>query len=161
MKSIRFAAILVAALGWAVPARAQAADTVAITTALWTACPGANVRLTVRSGEAVTGRCGEMGDGRLLLRAEDGERRIALIDVDSLWVQRSLQTEAAVVLAVLGGIAGGFYANSRDPGDCFAYGCNGERLVATLRGAAIGTVGGAALGVIVGPRLTRWRLRVP
>lgn len=153
--------MLVAALAWGAPARAQAADTAAITTALWTACPGADVRLTVRSGEWVTGRCGEMREGRLLLRADDGERRIPLIDVDSLWVRRSLQSEAAVVLGVLGGVAGGFYANGRDPGECFEFGCDGERLVATLRGAAIGTLGGAAVGVIAGSRLTRWRLRVP
>lgn len=160
IKLVRFAVILLAVLAWALPARAQAPDTAAITTALWTACPGAIVRVTAHA-EQVSGRCGQMEDGRLLVRVAGVERRIDLVEVDSLWVLRTLQTEATVVLGVLGGIAGGFHANGQHPGDCFEYGCDGERLVATLKGAALGALGGAAVGLVVGPGLSRWRLRYP
>ena len=54
-RSAALLGLAVAALLHATPVRAQAADTTAISTALWTACPGAVVRVATRSGGVVQG----------------------------------------------------------------------------------------------------------
>lgn len=161
MKLFRCAALLLAGLVWAFPARAQAADTAAITSALWTACPGATIRVTVGSEAPVVGRCGVVVDGRLRVDVQGVERQIALVDVDSLWVRRSLKTEATVVFSLLGVGVGAWFANSLGIDDCAFYGCNSERLSETLTGGGIGGVVGAGVGLVSGSLITRWRRRHP
>lgn len=77
-----------------------------MSTALWTACPGAYVRVNLRAGETVEGRCGSLEDDRRQVRFGGQDRQVRLAEVDSVWTRRSYVTEATVVLAVLGAATG-------------------------------------------------------
>jgi hypothetical protein len=138
---------------------AQQADTTGVSTAIWTACPGAHVRVATRAGETVTGRCGPIADGRLQVRVRAGERHIQLADVDSLWTRRSYLTEATLLLAVVGAGAGALLGDETER--CTGIGCTVEYQFGRAESAAVGAVAGAALGVLIGPRITRWRQRFP
>lgn len=140
-------------------ADAQQADTLAVSTSVWTACPGAYVRVSLRGGGTLDGRCGPVADGRLQVRARGAERQVQLAEVDSLWTRRSYLGEATVLLALAGAAAGALTGGDMETcerGDCpehYGFGRGGR--------AAIGAVAGAGVGVLIGPRITGWRLRFP
>lgn len=80
------AALLVLGAG---RADAQQADTLAVSTALWTACPGAYVRVDLRAGETGEGRRGSLEDDRRQVRFGGQDRQVRLAEVDSVWTRRS------------------------------------------------------------------------
>jgi hypothetical protein len=141
------------------PAQAQQADTVRVSTSLWTLCPGAHVRLAVRAGETVAGRCGSVVDGRLLVRTGSGERHVRLAEVDSVWTRRSYLTEAVLLFAVVGAAVGGFTGG--DSEHCTVVGCTVEYGLDPTPRAGAGAVVGAAVGAVVGSTITGWRRRFP
>lgn len=142
---------------------AQAADTARITTALWTACPGAYLRVATVDEQRVEGRCRRVADDRLTLTHRGMESRIVLPSVDSMWVRRSYTPQATGLLAAVGGAAGTLL-NGRTPEDeCIPiYGCgrNEQRARDIIMGAT-GALIGAAAGLYLGPRIRGWRLLVP
>jgi hypothetical protein len=140
-------------------ADAQQADTLAVSTALWTACPGAYVRLDLRAGDTVEGRCGSLSDNRLQVRFEGEDREIRLAEVDSVWTRKSYVTEATVVLAVLGAATGVLAGGEMER--CGGIGCTTEYGFGRAGRAGIGAVAGAAVGVLAGSRFTTWRRRFP
>lgn len=167
MTAVRFLrAALVLAIALPFSARdghAQAADTARVTTALWTACPGAWLRVATVDEQRVEGRCVRVADDRLALTNRGLESRIALPSVDSLWIRRSYTPQATVLLAAAGGAAGTLL-NGRTPEDeCIpVYGCG--RNEQRARDIIMGTTGaliGAAAGLYLGPRFRGWRLLVP
>ncbi|HEY0038186.1 MAG TPA: hypothetical protein VGB66_15915, partial [Longimicrobium sp.] len=94
---------IVPALLVATPARAQSPDTSAITTAVWTACPGARIRVAA-SDSLVQGRCGGVRDGRLIVTSAGGEWAIELVQIDTVWLRRRATGRGAAVGAVVGGV---------------------------------------------------------
>jgi uncharacterized cupin superfamily protein len=152
-------AVVAAFLVFPTGAVAQQADTAGVSTAIWTACPGAYVRVATRAGETVTGRCGPIADGRLQVRARAEDRQIQLADVDSLWTRRSYLTEATLLLAVVGAGAGALLGDETER--CTGFGCAVEYQFGRAESAAIGAVAGGVLGVLIGPRITHWRQRFP
>ncbi len=166
--TVRFllAVALAAALLPAGRADAQQADTAAVSASVWTACPGAYVRVALDTGDTLTGRCGPVADGGLQLRAAGGERQVQLTQVDSLWTRRSYLAEATVLLAVAGAAAGALLGGEMETCDGAAppdpmRGCEVRYGFGRGGSAAIGAVAGAGVGLLVGPRFTRWRLRFP
>ncbi|HEX8317530.1 hypothetical protein [Longimicrobium sp.] len=161
--TIRSALLLAAIASVGVrPAAAQQADTARITTALWTACPGAELRMTVQGEGRVRGECGRVADGRLLVTTRSGEREVALVAVDSLWVRRSYTPELTIGLALLGSVAAGLYADrTREEGCLNPLGCRGEHNSTVIKAAAAGGVGGGIVGVVIGPRFWRWVRAIP
>ncbi len=162
-RTIRIALVLVTFTIFGVrPAAAQQADTARISTALWVICPGAELRMTVQGEGRVRGECGRVADGRLLVTTGSGERQVALLAVDSLWVRRSYTPELTLGLALLSGVAAGLYANKTHVEDCRAVlKCHEDHDAASWRGFGFGLVGGAAVGVVIGPRFWRWVRRHP
>lgn len=140
-------------------AGAQQADTAAVSASVWTACPGARVRLALDTGETVEGRCGPVVDGRLLVRVQEEDRPVQLAQVDTVWTRRSYLTEATLLLAIVGAATGVFVSDETET--CTAIGCTVEYRFGRAESAAVGAVAGAALGVLIGPRITRWRQRFP
>jgi hypothetical protein len=142
-------------------ARAQA-DTTLVSTALWTACPGATVRLAVRDAETVTGRCGTVADGRLVVRADAVERQVQLTEVRSVEVRRSRIAQGAATLGVVGLLAGWVVGIPGPEPVCVVGGCIRESGYGDNgRGAGVGAVVGAGLGALVGSRLKYWQARYP
>lgn len=163
LKSILTAAVLAAA-GFLSPGRADAqrVDTLRVSTALWTACPGGTVRLAVRSPETVIGRCGSVADGRLLVQTQDSTRQVELSEVRGLWVRKSRIAESTVLLALAGFVVGYSIGVPGEEPVCVPGGCTQEsRTADNGRGAGVGVVAGAALGLIVGSRIIHWDQRYP
>ena len=142
-------------------ADAQRADSSTMSTALWTSCPGARVRIALRAGETLDGACGPVTDERLQVRLGAEDREVLLAEVDSVWTRRSYLTEATVLLAIVGATAGAFVSGGMDRCDDVPGPCTVEYRPGRAGGAAIGAVTGAVAGVLVGPRITAWRLRFP
>jgi hypothetical protein len=163
VRTIRIVLVLVTAAILGVrPAAAQQADTARISTALWVICPGAELRMTVQGEGPVRGECGRVADGRLLVTTRSGERQVALVALDSLWVRRSYTSELAIGLALLGSVAAGVYADrTREEGCLGMLGCRGEHNSTVIKAAAAGGVGGGIVGVVIGPRFWRWVRRYP
>lgn len=156
----RILAVLAAGLFLAAGrADAQQADTSVVSTALWTACPGAHVRVSLDAGGTVQGRCGAVADGRLQVRARAGDRQVRLAEVDSVWTRRSYTTEATVLFAVIGAATGVLTGGEVER--CTGFGCTTEYELGRPARAGIGAVAGAAVGLFVGSRFTTWRLRFP
>lgn len=156
------AALAAAFLASPAAAPAQQVDTLGVSTALWTACPGGTVRLALGNAETVSGRCGTVADGRLTVQAQDSERQIALAEVRQVWVRKSRIAEGAVFVSAVGLIAGYLIGIAGPepvcvPGGCAEESSNGRR----WRGAGIGAVVGAAAGALVGSRSTYWQQRHP
>lgn len=138
------AAFLVPAGG----AGAQQADTAHVSASVWTACPGARVRIATRAAETITGRCGPVADGRLLVRAPAGDRQIQLADVDSLWTRKSYVMEATVLLALVGAATGALTAGEEKR--CEESPCTVQYEFGTAERAGSGAVAGAGLGLLIG-----------
>ncbi|HEY0038187.1 MAG TPA: hypothetical protein VGB66_15920 [Longimicrobium sp.] len=163
VRTLRLALLLATlAVFGARPAVAQQADTARISTALWVICPGAELKMTVQGEGGVRGECGQVADGRLLVMTGSGERQVALVAVDSLWVRRSYTSELTIGLALLGSVAAGLYADrTREEGCLGMLGCRGEHNSTVIKFAAAGGVGGGIVGVVIGPRFWRWVRRYP
>ena len=116
------------------------------------------VRLVSRSTELFEGeRIRLLGDS-VWIDTETGLRTIALVDVDSLWVQhgtaaRMVGIIAAVPCAVFGAMVGGFIATDPD-----SNGSPGGGAIGALIGAVIGGAPCGGLGAILGSFFRRWQL---
>ncbi|HST62708.1 MAG TPA: hypothetical protein VLK84_28640 [Longimicrobium sp.] len=166
LRSLLTAAALAATVFFAMPSAAQTAqaDTTRLSTALWTECPGATVRVTTASADTVTGRCGRVQDGRLTVRVEDAEREIRFADVQTLHVRKSRMTQMTVLLSIVGTAAGWAFGLQGEERTCVpgARVCVGEnRNVELARGAGVGAVVGAATGLFIGSRMKHWQPRYP
>lgn len=164
MRNFVTAAVLTVAFFVAVPAAAQTeqADTLLLTTALWTGCPGMIVRVTTSPADTVTGKCGRVADGRLAVRTADTTRHVELVDVRSLEVRKSRIAESTLLLSVVGGIVGwsfGLRGEERVcvPGAPFCV--EDSRRAEKGRGVGVGTVIGAAAGLLIGSRIKYWQER--
>lgn len=154
-------AAIVPALLVATPARAQLPDTSAITTALWTACPGARIR--VAAGDSlVQGRCGPVRDGRLIVTSAGGERAIQLVQIDTVWLRRRATGRGAAVGAVVGGVALGLLGLGAGHGLCEQpNGCGSEPYQIAAVAAFTGVLGGSLTGGFIGYNVTAWSRRYP
>ena len=154
MRNLVIGAALTAAFFVAIPTAAQTeqADTLLLTTALWTGCPGMTVRVTTAPADTVTGKCGRVEDGRLAVQTADTTRQVQLVDVRSLEVRKSRIAESAVLLSVVGGIAG-WWSGSRADETIYI------RKVEQGRRAGVGAVIGAAAGLFIGSRIKYWQER--
>jgi hypothetical protein len=162
MKAGRFAVLLLAALAWGSPARAQAADTSAITTALWTDCPGAEVRLALASAETVRGRCDGFAGGSLVVRRGMDEWRVPLAEVDSAWVRGFGARHGDLIGGIAGGAAVGGAAVFVFNGICdAASGCGGDILLGGALATFIGYFSGSLFGGIIGRTVNGWDRRYP
>ena len=163
MKLFRITALLLAALAWGTPARAQSADTSAAATALRPLCPGAEVRLAFAPADTVQGYCGRVEDGRLLVRWGVDEWQVPLAQVEGVWVRRRAAGGGASRGAVIGGIlmavAGGVIVNSmcESPSGCGATGS----LIGAAVGGVLGALGGAGIGGMAGAAAAGWDRRYP
>ncbi len=97
------------------------------------------------------------GDSLLVLSARES-RAVALVDIDSLWVQRGsaahmLGIVAAVPCAVYGGLLGAFLATDPDN-----LGRPGRGPAGALTVGALGGVICGSLGAGIGSLIKRWRL---
>lgn len=155
-------AALAMATAFLVPAGragAQQADTARVSASVWTACPGAHVRIATRGAEMVRGRCGPVADGRLLVRTPSQERQVQLAEIDSLWTRKSYIAEATLLLAAAGAATAALTAGEQER--CTNFGCTVRYELGTAERAGVGAVAGAALGVLIGPRIARWQRRFP
>ncbi|HEX6368944.1 MAG TPA: hypothetical protein VF006_08425 [Longimicrobium sp.] len=163
MKLVPFAALVLAALAWCTPARAQAADPSAITAALRPLCPGAEVRLAVAPADTVQGYCGRVEDGRLLVRWGADEWRVPLAQVEGVWVRRRATGDGGSRGAVYGAIAmavvGGVIVNSmcESPAGCGARG----PLIGAAVGGVFGALAGAGIGGMTDAAAAGWGRRYP
>ena len=158
------AAALTVAFFVAVPAAAQMeqADTLLVSTALWTGCPGGTVRVTTAPADTITGKCGRVEDGRLVVQTSDTTRLVQLVDVRSLEVRKSRIAEGAALLAVVGGIAGWSFGLRGEKEICVPEWdhCVGDnRRAEQGRGIGVGAVIGAAAGLFIGSRIRYWQER--
>jgi uncharacterized protein YbaA (DUF1428 family) len=158
------AAALAAMVFFAMPAAAQTAqaDTARLSTALWTECPGATVRVTTAAADTITGRCGRVQDGRLAVRADDAVREIRFADVQALHVRKSRMTEMTLLFSLAGLAAGWSFGLPGEGQTCVPEmnHCVGEnRTAEKARGAGLGVVLGAAAGVFIGSRMQHWQQR--
>lgn len=162
MKFVRFAALLLAALACGTPARAQAADTSAVTTALWTDCPGAEVRLALASAETVRGRCDGFAGGRLVVRRGVDEWLVPVAEIDSVWVRGFGARHGDLIGGIVGGVALGGAAVFVFNGICDApSGCGGDTLTAGALAAFIGYFTGSLFGGMIGRTVDGWDRRYP
>jgi hypothetical protein len=158
-RSSLWTALAAALICFAPTARAQAVDTARVTTALWTACPGASVRISTPEGQVVEGRCGRVADGRLQVRG----REIPLTQVDSLWMRRSYRAETTLALAAAGTVAGLLLNGEKQEEDCIpVFGCRArEQRARDVLWGVSGAFGGAAVGLTLGSAIQTWRRVVP
>ena len=164
MRNFVTAAVLTVAFFVAVPATAQTeqADTLLLTTALWTGCPGMTVRVTTAPADTVTGTCGRVDDGRLTVRTADTTRQVQLVDVRSLEVRKSRVAESTALLSVMGVIVGWSFGLRGEEEVCVPGGCvRDNRKAEQGRGAGVGAVLGAAAGLFIGSRIKYWQERYP
>jgi hypothetical protein len=161
-RSAALLGLVVAALLHATPVRAQTADTTAITTALWTACPGSLVRVATRSDGVVQGRCGTVQDGRLLVTSAGNERAIELVQIDTVWLRRRATGRGAAVGAVVGGAALGLFGLWAGHELCEQpNGCGSEPYQIGAVAAFTGVLGGSLTGGFIGYNVTAWSRRYP
>ena len=162
MKLVRFAALLLVALAWGTPARAQSPDTSAITSALWTDCPGAEVRLALASAETVRGRCDGLAGGRLVVRRGVNEWLVPVAEIDSAWVRGFGARHGDLIGGIVGGVALGGAAMFVGNGLCdAASGCGSDTLAAGALAAFIGYFSGSLIGGIIGRTVNGWDRRYP
>jgi len=161
-RTIHIALLLVTVAVFGVrPAAAQQADTARITTALWTACPGARIRV-VAGDSLVQGRCGGMRDGRLIVTSAGHERAIELVQIDTVWLRRRATGRGAAVGAVFGGVALGLLGLGAGHGLCEQpNGCGSEPYQIAGVAAFTGVLGGSLTGGIIGYNVTAWSRRYP
>lgn len=162
MKLLRFAALLLAVLAWARPARAQERDSAALHRAVSTVCPGARVRLAVAPADTVSGHCGWPEDGRLPVRWGGEERRVPLGDVEALWVRERGTASGARAGAIIGGLAAAGFGMYLANGLCDdTAGCGSDTLSVGVLLGFIGAFAGAATGGMIGGTTTGWDRRYP
>jgi hypothetical protein len=143
------------------PAAAQQADTARITTAVWTACPGARIRVAA-GGSLVQGRCGPVRDGRLIVTSAGHERAIELVQIDTVWLRRRATGRGAAVGAVVGGAALGLLGLWAGHGLCEQpNGCGSEPYQIAAVAAFTGVLGGSLTGGFIGYNVTAWSRRYP
>lgn len=117
-----------------------------------------SVRLSSRETGRLEGhRVSLLGDS-VVLETDSGVRSIAVVNVDSVWVQHG--TAAAIVgiitgvpCAVYGGLVGGFIG-----GDPDSNGSPGRAAVLTLIGMLGGGFVCGSVGAGIGSLIRRWRL---
>jgi hypothetical protein len=94
----------------------------------------------------------------VFIGTDDGERVVAVIDIDSLWVQQgtaalTLGIVAAVPCALFGASFGSFLATNPD-----SNGRPGRGPIGALVGALVGGAPCGLLGAGLGSLIRRWRL---
>jgi len=118
-----------------------------------------SLRLTTSSTGRLQARSVHLqGDSVLVVRRRD-ERRVAVSEVDSLWVQRGTAVRpvaivAAVPCAVYGALVGAFLATDPD-----SNGRPGRGPIGALIGGAAGALPCGFAGAGVGYLIKRWRLK--
>jgi hypothetical protein len=116
------------------------------------------VRFASRGGGRVEGYgISVLGDS-LSVDTDQGSRKLAIVDIDSLWVQRGTAALTVGILvalpcAVFGALVGSFLATDPDSGGRPGHGFLGGLIGFVIGGAPCGLVG-AALGSLIRP----WRL---
>ena len=152
--------LLAAALAFAGPACAQA-DTARITTALWAACPGAEVRVAA-AADSVRGYCGPIEDGRLVVRHRTDEWRIPLTQIDSVWVRQRTTGTGVRRGALWGAVALGGFGLWVGHGLCESpSGCGSDAMQVAGVGALLGALGGLLIGGFIGHTVSVWDRRYP
>ncbi|HEY7768202.1 hypothetical protein [Longimicrobium sp.] len=162
VRTLRIALLLATvAIFRARPAAAQQADTARITTAVWTACPGARVR--VAAGDSLLqGRCGGVRDGRLIVTSAGEERAIELVQIDTVWLRRRATGRGAAIGAVGGGVVLGLLGLAAGHGLCEQpNGCGSEPYQIAAVAALTGVLGGTLTGGFIGYNVTAWSRRYP
>ena len=159
MISVRLLVVALAAVLSVLPERAEAQqpDTAAVTTALWTLCPGARLRVTDASARVHEGRCVRSADGLVVLESPAGEARISTVEVAGV----QARSTAGIWGALAGGASGvaiGAMFPLRDVG-CTSEICDGadRRTIPMAAGLLIGT----GLGAVLGGSVSVWRRRFP
>jgi hypothetical protein len=114
------------------------------------------------TGTRVEGHFLRTASDSLALRAEAGERRVALTAIDTLWQRQRGTGRGAMIGAVVGGVGlaalGVFFVN----GLCESVdGCRDDYPRVIGAGLALGAGGGALLGAGVGSLTHRWRRLYP
>ena len=143
------------------PVRAQAADSSAIRAAVWTACPGGELRLATRTEGIIRGRCGGVRDGRLFVGLYADERMVNLAEIDTVWVRRRATLRGAATGGVAGGVGMGLLGLSVATAWCPSGGCARETVFIARVSTLAGVVGGALLGAAVGHNVRFWDRRHP
>ena len=159
MISVRLPILALAAAFSVLPegAEAQQADTAAVTTALWTLCPGARLRVTDASARVHEGRCVRSADGLVVLESPGGESRVPTVEVAGVQSRSTAGIRGALAGGATGVAVGAMFP-LRDVG-CTAEFCDGgdRRSVPMAAGLLIGT----GLGAVLGGSIPIWRRRFP
>lgn len=121
--------------------------------------------VTVRVAEG-----GKRGDWQFVRLAGDsvtasstfGPRRIALGDIDTLWVHRGGSRRSAIIGALIGGVVLSGMTLALASSLCqSSSGCRDEYPKALVIGLAVGGWGGALLGTAIGSLRPQWKRLYP
>jgi hypothetical protein len=162
MRNLRRWSLIAGLAAMAHHANAQSVDSVRIPMALRASVgsiPPIGPHLRIRAGgDFITGRSHGLSGDTIELATREGEKRIALEVIDSLWESRSLIRPVAWKFALMGVAAG---ALAEVP---HLFWCETERCVRPRRlqlSVALGAAAGAFVGVLFGETRRDWRLLYP
>jgi hypothetical protein len=132
-----------------------AADSSTVAGWLRQLCPGQRVMVATAYRERVAGRCVSLGDERLVLRQEGGERDLPPAGMDTVWARgparRGAMITGAVITGSLSALLGAFAAAV-----LCEYRCESTIVQWSVGGGAAGAFTGALLGAAAGTGRTVW-----
>jgi hypothetical protein len=118
--------------------------------------PDRFVRIQLPELGRVQGKVGSRVGEALTLKSEEGDRRVRLAAVDTLWVRGRATKLGAIVGGVLG-LGSGLLLGALGDALC-EYDCGGNY---ALTGGLLGAAVGGATGAVIGSAIPRWRRVFP
>jgi hypothetical protein len=132
-------------------ARARAVDAIR---------PGTWIRVVPRSGPATEGLFLVREGATVVWRHDSVTNRLALADIDQLWVRGRATGTGAVVGGIAGGVLGIAVGLLIGEVVCNNPDCNANTAVAVVGFGAGGAVAGGLVGAGIGSLIPRWRPRL-
>ena len=121
--------------------------------------PAQDIRIRTVGQAIHIGRFVRADTDTLLLEPERGTGRVALGDVDALWVRGTAARTGALIGGVAGGVGTGLFFAWIVDGLCETDDC--KALEAGLVGFGIGAAAGALTGLVLGTFVDKWHRRFP
>jgi hypothetical protein len=122
--------------------------------------PGTRIRIVPRSGPATEGLFLVREGATVVWRHDSVTNRLALTDIDQLWVRGRATGTGAVVGGIAGGVLGIAFGLLIGEVVCNNPDCDANTAVAVVGFGAGGAVAGGLVGAGVGSLFPRWRLRL-